>query len=213
MKTSRIIAVLFLIVVVPFAGIAQQSDSTRKDELKTLFKKTGKTYGGYFTLNAGYTQINGHDGFDYGFSAACLIGHSLGIGIAGSGFSNEYFLDHPSGSNYQSLQGGYGGFFIEPVIFPKFPVHVSFPVLLGVGGVAQMDAYYWGNFDYEYYYEDADFFFVAEPGMDIELNLVKHVRLGVGAKYRITTATHLESFAGNALNGFSANLSLKFGKF
>ncbi len=201
-----------LVLSLPLCLSAQQ-DSLGKKEIKTLLKGGKGEKGGYATLWAGYSSINGHDGFSYGLNAAVLLGHSFGIGVAGSGFSNEYFFDHPSGANYQSLQGGYGGLLLEPVIFPRFPVHVSFPVVIGIGAVAQMDAYYWGSFDYEYYYRDADLFFVAEPGIDLEVNLVKHLRLAVGAKYRITSPTQLPSFANDALNGFSVNLAMKFGKF
>jgi hypothetical protein len=213
---NRLIIATFILMTFAASAIAQENQDGQKDnkdEIKTIFHHKKHSTGGYASLTAGYTQVNGKSGYCYGFNAACMIGHNVGIGIAGSGFSNDLFLDHNSGSNYQSLQGGYGGFFIEPVIFPKFPVHVSFPIILGMGGVAHMNAYYWDNFDYEYYYEESDVFFLAEPGLDIELNLVKHLRLGIGAKYRFTTATHLEGYSANALNGFSINMSLKFGKF
>lgn len=214
MKTIKI-TLLFLFMFAAFNTTAQEEtqEPAKNDEIKTLFKKTNRSHGFYGSLMAGYTQIDGKNGFCYGFNVARMIGHSLGIGMAGSGFSNEYFLGHQTGAHYQSLQGGYGGFFIEPSIFPKFPVHVSFPVLLGIGGVVQMDAWYWDQFDYDYAYEDADLFFVAEPGLDIELNLLKHLRLGIGAKYRFTTHTILQGIQQDALNGYSVNMSLKFGKF
>ncbi len=214
MKTIKISIAIFLFLA-SCTAIAQNNQQTdgKSDEIKTLFKKTKHSNGGYGTLMGGYTQIDGKGGFCYGFNGAWMIGHSVGLGIAGSGFSNEYFIGHQAGSHYKSLQGGYGGLFIEPVIFPKFPVHVSFPVILGVGAAVQMDAYYWDSFEYDYSYEDADLFFVAEPGVDIELNLVKHLRLGLGAKYRFTSSTILQGFDRDALNGYSVNLSLKFGKF
>ena len=51
--------------------------------------------------------------------------------------------DHPL--NY-TLAGGYGGIFIEPILGGTKPVHVSFPVLFGVGGVTLIENYgynYW----------------------------------------------------------------------
>lgn len=212
MKTK--IVFLALCMVAFTTQSYSQIDSTKKtDEIKTLFQHKKGSNGGYASLWAGYSQIDHKDGFSFGVNAAWLIGHSIGIGIAGTGFSNDYYFGHTHGSNVKSLMGGYGGFFIEPVVVPKYPVHVSFPVLLGAGYAASMKSYYWSDWSSDYYMEEGAVFFVAEPGIDIELNLVKHLRLGVGAKYRFTLGEEMESYSKHALDGYTISLSLKFGKF
>ncbi|MCI0522234.1 MAG: hypothetical protein L0Y37_01125, partial [Bacteroidales bacterium] len=37
------------------------------------------------------------------------------------------------------LVWGYGGFIIEPIVAPMYPVHVSFPILIGGGGISYVE--------------------------------------------------------------------------
>ena len=68
---------------------------------------------------------------------------------------------------------------MEPIIAPNFPIHVSFPLIIGGGGLALNDDtwhdYEWEYDDYEPY--DWDSYFVLEPGVEVELNLVKFLGL------------------------------------
>ena len=62
-----------------------------------------------------------------------IVGHSIGLGFGGNGFINEFHYE-PALSSDVFLTGGYGGFYIEPIVMPNFPVHLAFPILLGGGG-------------------------------------------------------------------------------
>ena len=64
-----------------------------------------------------------------------IASHCVGIGIGGTGFLNEFHYE-PSLDRQVSLTGGYGGMYIEPILLPRFPVHLSFPVLFGAGGIS-----------------------------------------------------------------------------
>ena len=133
---------------------------------------------------------------------------------------NSIFIDGywPTDQGFNDgyyLVGGYGGLLVEPIIAPNFPIHVSFPILIGGGGLA-LNEYTWHDYDWEYdYYEpfDWDSFFVFEPGVEIELNVVKFFRVGFGASYRITSNMHMAYVPKDMMNGFSAAVTLKFGKF
>jgi hypothetical protein len=161
-----------------------------------------------------------------------IINHGIGIGIGGYGFANDLQFDQNSNNSNLSdyaLAGGYGGLTIEPILWAKQPVHVSFPILIGAGGVAAISDYYWSTShshdDYNYYAEDAEAFFVVEPGVEIELNMVKFFRIAIGGYYRFTSNVSLfnEYFDDNGswvseelnpeLSGFSVGMTLKFGKF
>jgi hypothetical protein len=210
---SKIVIIALFIIGGYLPAFSQQDTTQSTDEIKIIFSQKKGSNGGYASIWTGYTQIDNKDAFAFGINAAYLIGHSVGIGIAGTGFTNDFYIGHEEGTNYKSLMGGYGGLFIEPIIFPKFPIHVSFPVVLGAGGIAAMNAYYWGDWDSEYYLEESEFFMVAEPGIDIELNMLKHLRLGLGAKYRFTSHLNLENYSKSLLDGLTVNFSVKFGKF
>lgn len=218
---------LLLSVIVVTIGIAQDDNSKSSEEYRTLFNSDKMTNGGYGAVMFNYSQIDGKDAFLAGMRGMWIINHGIGIGIGGYGFVNDMQFDQPSSggsSNEYYLAGGYGGLTIEPIIAAKHPVHVSFPVLIGAGGVAYIRDY-WMTYpqypdEYNYYTEDAAAYFVLEPGVEVEFNMVKFFRLGLGAYYRYTSNITLSSWDGAEyvdispdLKGFSFGLSLKFGKF
>lgn len=192
-----------------FAGISNaqtNNDSIKKDDgIKTIFGNKKIKHGGYGALSIGYSQIDGKDAFVTGARGAWIIGHSFAIGLGGMGFSNNLYIDDDAGWMENEYSGGYGGLLLEPVIFPKFPVHLSLPVILGAGGVAS------DSDDFNHYASHA--FLVAEPGAEIEINLIRFVRIAFGASYRFTSNIRFKGKQEYFLNGYSASLSLKIGKF
>lgn len=191
------------------------------DEMQTIFGNTDHkiSHGGYAAFSVGYTQIDGEDAMTLGGRAAWVIDHHVAIGLAGKALMNSVYIDgywdkvNPGQGYY--LVGGYGGFFVEPIIAPNFPVHISVPILIGAGGLALDDYtwhdYQWENNDYTPY--DYDTFFVIEPGVEIELNVVKFFRVAFGASYRYTSDMHMDYVPKNLMNGFNGSVTFKFGKF
>ena len=118
------------------------------------------------------------------------------------------------------MDGCYGGLFIEPVIFPKFPIHVTFPIIIGLGNFTNHSFHVFdnGHIFKEYATTDDCTFGIIEPGIEIEVNVFKFIRIGLSAKYRITSDISFdndlpETYDKRVLWRFSYNLSLKFGKF
>lgn len=216
-----ILAIFFL------AGNAQDD----KQEYKTLFQKSnGKaSHGGYGALLFGYTQMNSKDVYMFGVKGGWVIDHNVTIGVIGYGFTDEF--NYESNKVYKkNISGGYGGLLIEPIIAPHYPVHVSFPIMIGAGGVSYYEHYDYDDcptwheddcgFDWDdddccdnYRQIDSDAFFVVEPGVEVELNIVKFMRLGIGGSYRWTSNVALQDHKKDFLHGLSGNISLKFGKF
>lgn len=185
----------------------------KQSEIKT-FTGAGNHVGFYIGFHTDYSQISGYDAFGAGGSIAIIANHGLAIGLAGKGFITEPYQEISSSSHY-NYSGGYGGLLIEPILFPKSPVHLSFPVILGAGGIAKSILY---NYYYPYEYtqaevKDADAFLVAEPGVELEMNLARWIRLSLGCSYRFTTDLEPVVFETKIMDGFTAGLSLKFGKF
>jgi len=175
----------------------------------------GRSVGFYFGLHSEYSQIDGYDAFGAGGTFAIIANHGLAIGISGKGFISEPYEVSEITHTSRSYAGGYGGILIEPILFPKYPVHISFPIILGGGGIARSVLYNY-YYPYEYttlYVENAEAFMIAEPGIEVEFNVARWMRLGLGASYRFTTTFEPSSFDSNPLNGFTGGFSLKFGKF
>lgn len=225
---KKAVFVLIALITVTM-GMAQEDKSRTEQEFKTIFngnRNNNKVvHGGYGAILMNYTQIDNKDAFLAGIRGMWLINHGIGIGIGGYGFASEIKFDQHNNNTYDdgySLAGGYGGLVIEPIIAAKSPVHVSFPVLIGAGGIASIQEQWspYPVYDNEYYSEDASAYFVIEPGVEVEFNMVKFFRVAVGGYYRFTSDVDLLTWDGSQyetispdLSGLSVGLTLKFGKF
>ncbi len=232
MKTKTIIT---LILAFLFAAIlqAQQND----EEMKLLFHKKDKpanekiANGGYGALTLGWTQVEGKSAMLIGARAAWIANHHFALGFAGNGFFNDFYNGGDNNPEDYILAGGYGGILIEPIFFPMAPIHFSIPIIFGAGGVTAAPSGGWDNYNDPYYYNNyyysSDAFFVVQPGIEAEFNIVKFFRIAVGASYRLTSGINLDykyfdedgneqtapPIDKNALNGFNANITFKFGWF
>ena len=230
---KKLLTFLSLLLFLSTMTVAQEDYTTKadqqdQDEIKTLFrkgKKHKKSHIGYFIgPEFAYTQFKGNKNvFLLGASMGLTLNHWFSIGLSGYGiinsgqlkYNNLIFDDIDKRWQEANLYGGYGGLLLEFLVLPKSPVHVSFPILIGSGGLTYMyrpeyvDRYDWGG----YKTVDWDAFFVVQPGVRAEFNIVKFLRIGVGVSYRYTPDLNLVNTSKNLINQFNVNLSLKFGKF
>jgi hypothetical protein len=221
-KTTLSLALLFLFgSFVAFSQEETEAVEVKKekntDEIHTLFKD--KSGGHYIGFSFNYVEIEDQHGMQFGLRGGWIAGHGLAVGLGAKVFFNEskedeFIVPDPPMSN---LIGGYGGLLIEPIVLPRFPVHLSFPVLAGVGGIAY-------TIDKERFtdnsIEDSDFFLVVEPGVELEFNILKHFRIAIGAYYTLTSDIKLEYqnpdvpiVGPNVIRGFNMGITLKLGRF
>lgn len=224
---SRSAAVAFFALFLSFGVNAQSSEG---EPMRTIFSSTkSQSVGGYGAFEVGYTQINKLDAVSLGGRGMVILNHSLGMGIGGKAFISRPVYDTNLQHDYEFV-GGYGGFYIEPIIAPHRPVHVSFPLLIGVGGLSYIK--HWGdiedNFDYRTDSENSNAFFIVEPGVELEMNLIKWMRFSIVGSYRYTSSADLKyksrrteenTFAGTSiapsglLRSYNVGIVMKFGKF
>lgn len=217
MKTRLLLAAIMIMGLI----VLSYGQEEKSSEMKTIFGNTDHkiSHGGYAAISVGYTQIDHQDAFTLGGRAAWVIDHHVAVGLAGTALVNSVYVDgywdnvNPGQGYY--LVGGYGGFFFEPIIATNFPIHVAFPILIGGGGLALNDYtwhdYQWDNNNYNPY--DYDAYFIVEPGVEIELNVVKPVRMAFGVSYRFTSNLHMNYVPKDMMNGFNGTVTFKFGKF
>lgn len=195
----------------------ERSDYQRSygdNEIRTIGGR-GHSGGFYIGLNSNYSEISGYDAITAGAKLAWIANHGIAIGVAGNGFFSEPQPLLASTNKEYNYTGGYGGLLIEPILFPRMPVHLSFPIILGAGGIAE-GVYYDLNYPYETtggYVEEAEAFLIAEPGVELEFNAARWIRFGLGCSYRFTTEIDHGNMPRNPLDGMTAGFSLKFGKF
>jgi hypothetical protein len=230
MKKSLICILFLFSVVTAFAQDNTKSDNnTSNDEqIKTLFRKGSMdkiTLGYFFEINAGYTKFGSEHVFLPGLNMGLILNHNWSVGLAGSlvGNPGNIYYDniyYPVGT-YSAMQGanligGYGGGLLEYTAFPKSVVHFSVPVIIGGGYFAYVD-----DFNYDYHNSDTWGYntidwtacFVVEPGLKLEVNILKMLRMGVGVSYRYSPNLDLINTSDNLINQVTGRFSLRFGKF
>jgi hypothetical protein len=188
--------------------------ATGNPEFRTI-TGSGHSLGFVIGFGPGYSRIAGSDAFEIGGEIGMIANHGLTIGFAGRGFFTEPYTRMTGSAVSYNYAGGYGGLLVEPSFFPGYPVHFSVPILLGGGGIAENTL---TNFYYPYDYTDvyvdhAEAFFVAEPGLELEMNVARWFRIGIRGSYRFTSRVDPKVFTSAPLNGFTGGFSLKFGKF
>jgi hypothetical protein len=211
MKKIFLLLILSLILGITYA----QEENVRyhnPDEFKTIFG--GKTLGGYGGLGVGYTIIQDRPGVVVDARGGVIIGHSFVLGIGGCGFLNSYEYLQADNADI-SLTGGYGGIVGEFILFPRSRVHVSFPVLAGIGAIASTSWMETGDTPYQNNIGQTSIFMIVEPAVELEFNFTRFFRMAGYFSYRYTTDIEMdEQYASpDALINYSIGMRVKFGKF
>jgi hypothetical protein len=201
--------------------------STGTNEIHTLFNKgSGKckiALGYFIELNGAYAQF-GHKGvFLPGMSMGLILNHHWTIGLTGSfvGNSNgaQFHRGHQDTTRMNKhgsgLNGGYGGLLLEYTLFPRSKVHVSFPLTIGTGNIYSSRNGHLGDStdSQKKWYHHGEQFLVIEPGVKLEVNVVKKLRIGLGISYRYSPERDHRITSPDMLNQLTGKLSLRFGKF
>jgi hypothetical protein len=200
---------LFILIFIGLGVLCASAQENTDNQISTIFSK-GRNNGGYGALSFEYTQIDGKDAFLIGARGSWIIDHSFAIGFGGKGFINDVNYDNWRYNNLDyNLAGGYGGLYLEPILAPRLPVHISFPVLFGVGAVAQVEDHH----DWTYDNSRSDAFLVFEPAVELEFNMTRHLRLAGTIGYRFTSKIEMVNTNSDVMEGANIGLILKFGRF
>jgi len=202
--------------------LAQEStNSKREDEyqVNTLFKGHAKASGGYGAITNKFTTINGEFANLAGVYGGWFVNHNFMIGLGAAALTNtiqipaQYRID-PLKDSYMYTQFG---MVTEYVIASSQAVHVAVSLFSGAGYTAQYQRQDWDHGDHHEHdwngTEDDNFFFVAEPGVMVEVNLTKWMRFSPGISYRAAFGSDARGLTDNSLSDLSYNATFKFGKF
>ena len=199
--------------VIKIDDFSEKTTRNDDDDIQTVFKR-GNRDGFYGALSVGYSPIDNTDGMVFSSRGCWIMDRWFAIGLGGTGFVNnlnqieDYLLDNTFNER-SYLAGGYGGLVIEPILASRKPVHLSFPILLGGGAIAPVAE----DTHTQPYSEIEDVYFVAEPGIELEVNFTKWLRIAAFATYRYTSNIDIEYVSKDALRSYSAGLTFKVGLF
>lgn len=170
------------------------------------------THGGYGGPVVKFTTMTNEGAVLVGGEGGWIINHSLIIGGAGYGLATVHdappALSPPVGRS--TLQLGYGGPRLAFVIRPHDVVHVTLATLIGGGGYTILTRY--DALD-DHKTHDSQAFFVLEPEVQVEVNLLKFLRAGVGVSYRYIGTESVPGLATSDLSGPSGSVVIKAGAF
>jgi hypothetical protein len=110
------------------------------------------------------------------------------------------------------LDGQWFGIRCEYLIKPEKAVHFSFPLEVGIGEI---------ELDLKDFYEDQHvtipsdnaWFVNLEPGVSLEINLWKYMKLNLTAGYRFVSDFTFRNLSERDLMGFNYSVALKIGIF
>lgn len=203
---KKILIMMLILLVSVGAAYAERT------EHETLLR--GKTSSGFYGAPVTkYTKLDGEFGIMMGGRLGWIINHSFSIGVAGYGWANDLHGDFPFDWNNDSeINMGYGGIFLEGIVSSHKLFHLSTGLLLGAGAVERGFGVHYGHHDH-FDFWDADAFWVAEPEVNLMVNVARFFRIGFGVSYRFVAGVDYEALSDSALSGFSGVITFKFGKF
>ncbi len=192
----------------------EQPDSTRT---RYLFAKPSSV-GLYVAPEASYGQLNGEMTTFGGSSFMLMFNKKWSIGVMGAGSTNRSFS--PAGVKPWYMNANYGGLKVEYTVNPNAPIHVTFPLTLGMGVVSadSLTNFRGGGRDNEFWGSknaaNRNQYGVVIPGITLEANLFRFAKVSLGANYRLAFAQTLGTkVPENSLNGFNVSAGLKVGLF
>ncbi len=192
------------------ANLLNAQEESNSDYIEFNDRKN-TVHGVYVGLGIYTGKIHRADTYSADLKIAYVANQQFEVGFVGVGFYsdlNKRGLDF----NNRDLIGVYGGLHFEPILFGKSLLSVSFPVLIGGGGITLLDE---NNIeDVEIQDDEWQAVFVLEPGVKILFNISRYVQIEAGIKHRFSSKIDLNpDYNIDNINGFSAGLGIKIGVF
>ncbi len=186
-------------------------DAQRNETL--LNSRGGTTFGGFGGPVVKLTRVAGEDVVMSGGRGGVIINRQLVIGGGGYSLTSENVRTGYEFSNGDpaSLRLDYGGLEFEYIVRPRSLVHVTFYTLLGGGMASYQSTRDQGGATSTQRLESN--VFVLEPMVNVELNVTRWFRTGLGAGYRYVDGSELPGASDSGLSSGVATITFKFGSF
>ncbi len=204
---------IFLIVILLFGlfSFGQQDDDS---DYITFNDRRNVVHGVYLGIGLAYGEIEGEDTYIGSFKVAYVANQQFEVGFIAKGLYSRQDIFNPGSGQNDDLFAGYAGFHLEPILFGKSSVSLSFPLFIGGGAVGYVDRdTFINDDDFEPDEDDLDAVFVLEPGVSALFNISRFVQVEAGVKYRFSSEIELVDSPIDRINGFSTGIGIKLGIF
>jgi hypothetical protein len=191
-------------------------------ENQTIFRNSGiRRSGGYAAISNKFTKINGDFANMAEIYGGWFVNQRFMLGVGAAATTNHIPVPLESQQfpgRKMTYQYGQLGLMTEYVVASTKMVHVNVNLLTGTGFTVQYDRHDaddWDDIDWDERYDDDDVkcFFVMEPGVQVEVNVLKWMRFSPGVSYRKAFNAKGNGLTDGDLSNISYNLTLKFGRF
>lgn len=189
-----------------------------QDTTHTLLKfRKPESIGIYVAPEFQYGSLNGDFTSFGGSSLMLMINNRFAFGVTGQRSLSNTFV--PKNSSPLYVQSYFMGGKIEYALNPAAAVHITFPLMIGMG-VAQADSTIsrsnnWFEERGKGFSKRGNNYAIIQPGVNVEANLLKFMKLFVGANYRFSILNDNNStvLPASALQGVSISAGMKVGIF
>ncbi|MCF6268312.1 MAG: hypothetical protein L3J41_01215 [Melioribacteraceae bacterium] len=184
---------------------------------KTLVS-SGITSNGWFGAPVmKIAELNNQSSLIIGARGGWIINNSIVLGGGMYGLASNVTVDVIDGDLFsedtENLHFMYGGFELEYIISPMEIFHVSLYTLLGLGSVSYNNFGDGNTNNFYSNHQTGNSFFIAEPAINLEVNVTHFFRIDLGVGYRYTYGADYQTINDNTVSGFNGIVTLKFGKF
>jgi len=184
-----------------------------KDDTQTLLDMSNLSLSGYGAPVVRFSKMGDSYSTLVGGRAGLIINDNFVLGGCGMGLAHPRDRSDFSGitysGNYDRVDFAYGGGLIEYYFTPKSLFGFSAGATIGGGGLtfhSRKEAY-----DEDEY--GSDVFFVAEPEVNIFVNITKFCRIGAGISYRYVKGIGVDEFDDKDFRGPSIGIIVALGWF
>jgi hypothetical protein len=198
-------------LIVILSTVMLNSAAQTNEEVKTLFGNRGIHIGYFITPSCQFGAIAGSTAVIPGIGAGIILNNKISLDVKYKYIANENTPEGEDDDRFY-LDEQWFGIRGEYILKPEKAVHLSFPLEVGVGEL---------ELDLKDSYEDlqvvipsGDVWFAnLEPGVALEINLWKYMRLNITAGYRFVSDVTFRNLSEKDLMGFTFSSTIKIGIF
>ncbi len=204
--------IIRFIITILFFPIFMQAQE--EQEINSLFKNAEAQYGmsDFYFYSSNY---KGEPIYGGGVNFTAVFNNNLAIGVGVD-------ISETKKVNFQNLTPAIKpklsiwGFTanMEYLIIPKKIINFSIPLKIGLGYATYNDRYYkdswgYGNYSNTYKLIEDDFYFIAEPGINMFVNIFDWMSVKAGGSYRFVLGAN-ELGSNIDFSGYTINVGLRF---